>query len=474
MDTDPPDSSHRKTLILTSIFIVVSTFHLSLALVGVVLLLYLSAMISGSEVALFSLNKSDLEILREQYPKSFKLVQNLLRDQGRLLATILIANNFINIAIVVLSDYLVWNFFTEQMFQKFALWLQGTLPFHLSVHYVARTINFLITVVGVTTLLLLFGEVAPKIYAKVNSIQFAKRMARPLYFLSKALYPLASLFVGLSNKIEKGLDSSGVSGSMTTKDDLDKAISLTVHTDDPDNPKVELLKRILKLDEVTAKQIMTPRVDVLTVDIDDDYDNVLDTVKTSGFSRIPVIEEDFDHVKGILYVKDMLGYLRNSKEKDWRSLINTDIMYVPETKKGNELLKDFQSKHKHIAIVVDEYGGGAGLVTLEDVMEEVIGEIHDEFDEDQEVEFRRLNANTYQFEGKTMLNDVARVLEIDVDEFDAVRGEADSLAGLILEHTGGLPERGFTLMIGEAYKIIVEEVDHRRIKQVKIIVKGKG
>ncbi len=473
MDTEPPDSSYRKTVYWASFILLLQPVGVGVSIVIILLLLMCSALISGSEVALFSLSRTDLDSINETHPKKFIRLRRLLNDPGRLLATILVANNFINIGIVVLSDYVIWNVFTDALFSSLARRLQSLLPWTLSIHLIARTANFLITVVGVTILLLLFGEVAPKIYAKVNRIAFAKRVEKPLFILSKLLYPLTLLFVGLSDKIERLLNFSGVSGSMTTKDDLDTAIHLTMHTDDPDNHKVELLKRILKLDEVTAKQIMTPRVDVLTIDIKDDYKTVLDTVKTSGFSRIPIIEEDFDHIKGILYVKDMLGYLNESDHFDWSTLVNSDVMYVPETKKGNDLLKDFQNKHKHIAIVVDEYGGGTGLVTLEDVMEEVIGEIHDEFDEEEEVEFRRLNAHTYLFEGKTMLNDMARIIDVDVDEFDDVRGEADSLAGLILEHTGELPEIGYTLTVADKYKFTVADVDDRRIKQLKLIVKNK-
>jgi len=252
------------------------------------------------------------------------------------------------------------------------------------------------------------------------------------------------------------------------REDIDKAIDLTVKDQHNAQREADLLKSIVKFSNVPVKQIMRSRVDVIAIPMDSDYASVLKTVRESGFSRIPVYNEEFDNVIGILYAKDLLGYLDKDADFSWQELIRTQVLYVPESKKINDLLKEFQDKRNHMAIVVDEFGGSAGLVTLEDVMEEVVGEIWDEFDEEEDADFVKINDREYIFEGKTMLNDVGRIMSIELEAFEAFRGDADSLAGLVLENTRILPKKDTEINLG-GYRFITIAVNKRRIERIKVI-----
>ena len=467
MDSEPPLS---KLLSVAPIILLWSVINGSIlfAIFLVVVLLLTSALISGSEVAFYSLSPEDKEYIKEKYPDLFQQLKELMIAPNRLLATILIANNFINIAIVVISDYIIWNAFSEELFLSWADQLKSSLSFlTLSTASLAGGINLIITLVGVTTLLVLFGEVAPKIYAKINNVKFVKRITKPMIFLHKMLAPFSFSFVYLSGIIERRLlgKSMGLASSM---DDIDAAIDLAVKEEGDTDQKASILKAILNFNHVTAKQIMRSRMDVVTLDVEDDFEHVLQTIRSSGHSRIPVERDDFDHISGILYVKDLLMYLDEPKNFQWQSVINTEVLYIPETKKINELLKIFQEKHMHMAIVVDEYGGSAGIVTLEDVMEEVIGEIRDEFDQSETIGYKKIDEHTYVFEGKALINDVCRVMDIDVEEFDDLRGESDTIAGLILEKAGIIPKKNFSFINQNQYKFTVVGVSKKRIEKVKL------
>ena len=428
----------------------------------------MSALISGSEVAFYSLSPDDKEDLKENHQEIYQKLKVLLEDPNRLLATILIANNFINIAIVVLSDYIIWNAFSEALFLEWASLLKENFSFlNMGIHTLASGINLLITLIGVTTLLVLFGEVAPKIYAKLKNVKFVVKMTSSIILIDKIFRPLSTAFVFLSGVIDKRLVGKSM-GITRSKDDIDAAIDLAVNEVGDKDQKANILKGILNFNNVTAKQIMKSRLDVITLDLEDDFDHVLKTARASGFSRLPVENEDFDHIEGILYIKDLLIHLEEPKDFDWHKVINRDILYIPETKKINELLRIFQARHVHMAIVVDEYGGSAGVVTLEDVMEEVIGEIRDEFDSSDNLLYKKINATTYIFEGKSLINDVCKVLELNVEEFDDLRGESDTMAGLILENAGIIPEKDFTFKIEDRYQLTVIAVSKKRIEKVKL------
>jgi gliding motility-associated protein GldE len=437
---------------------------------GIVFLICLlvgSALISGSEVAYFSLSPQDLDKLKSDSSKSSKKILQL-RDMPRtLLATILISNNFINIAIVILSEFLIWRSFGEEIFLRWATSLKATWSIQWDVDLMTRGLNLLVTTVGVTFLLVLFGEVAPKFYAKINNLAFAKFMSGPLRFLKQLFYPLSILLVGSVARIERSLANSTSSDRTKKLDEIDQAIDITMSGEVEAQDEVEILKNIIKFNEVTAKQIMQSRVDVVTVGVDESYSQLLHTIRESGFSRIPIYEYDFDSVIGILYAKDLIGKLNEGQNYTWRNLVRTDVHYVPENKKINELLKEFQQKRMHMAIVVDEYGGSSGIVTLEDVMEEVIGEIRDEFDQVDEIEFTQIDDKTYIFEGKTLLNDVCRVMNIDSRTFDLFKGDSDSIAGLMLEICSHIPKSNEELIL-KGYRLTATSVSKRRVEKVKI------
>lgn len=463
MDPDPP------SLILFDHFILLANFtQIGGMLLLLLILLICSALISASEVAFFSLSPQDIGTLNKEGGKANENIISLKERPRNLLATILISNNFINIAIVILSDYVIRKSIPEATFIAWAEQLvQGAGLSFISVSLWASIISVTITIVGVTFLLVLFGEVAPKIYANLNNIRHAKLMALPLIILSKLFAPLNGLLVQFSGKIEERVYRQRLTTHSTTdKKEIDKAIDLAV-AEEHDREDVDILKGIIKFGDVTTKQIMKSRVDVTALDIEEDFKSVMRTIKDSGFSRLPVYEEDFDNIKGILYVKDLLAYTQQDAQFDWTQLIRSNTMYIPEAKKIDELLKEFQLKRTHMAVVVDEYGGTQGLVTLEDIMEEVIGDIRDEFDADEEVDYLKIDDHNYIFDGKTLINDVARIIDVDNDLFNEGRGSADSLAGLILELEGQIPKRDKVINYGD-FKFKIVSVNKRRIEKINI------
>lgn len=465
MDSEEPSSSCYLSLL--PLLAIQAEYTIALEFLLLFLLLLASALISGSEVAFFSLSKSDMRAFEEEDSTIANRIIELKNAPRRLLATILIANNFINIAIVIVSDFLVWHLVSEETFTIWAQEFLAYIEWTLDPYFLARIFNFIITVLGVTFLLVLFGEVAPKVYANINYVKLSRFMSSPLYFLNHLLSPLSNGLVSMSKSIEKRIAGNTLSRSGTSRDDIDRAIELTVQHDPNAEQEMDILKSIVKFGDVTVKQIMCSRVDVVSLDVSTLYDDLLSIIKISGYSRIPVYEEDFDNIIGILYVKDLLGYLDAGPDFEWNHLVRKEVLYVPENKKINELLKEFQSKRLHMGIVVDEYGGSAGIVTLEDVMEEVIGDIKDEFDQEEEVDYVKLNRKEYIFEGKTLLNDVCRLVGVPTDTFDPVKGDADSIAGLLLEMMGRMPIEEQEVRI-ESFKIKVLSVSKRRIKRVKL------
>lgn len=457
-------------LCFLSIFLdasVISPLALAMGIVVLLLLLVSSALVSGSEVAFFSLSPHDLENLKSEGSPSSGTILGLRQQPRKLLATILIANNFINIGIVVLSDYLLKATLGREGFDNMAIALSNWLNLQLDITTWGNIFSFVVTVAGVTFLLVLFGEVAPKIYANLNNMKFAKIMAKPMLVLLKIFRPFSSLLVKWSTRMESRFiyQKSGIDD--TRKEDLDKAIELTVSSETESSEEADILRGIIKFGNVSAKQIMRSRVDVVAVDINAKFSELLSLIKESGFSRIPVYQEHFDNITGILYVKDLLGHASENDSFKWQEYIRSDVLYVPESKKIDDLLKEFQQRRLHMGIIVDEFGGSAGIVTLEDIMEEVIGEIKDEFDEDEEVDYIKINDYNFIFDGKTMLNDVARVINLDKSSFDEFRGGSDSLAGLLLLHFGRIPRKDRTLVL-HPFKFKIVSVTKRRIEKVHL------
>jgi gliding motility-associated protein GldE len=458
LDTEPP-----------SLLLVVGTVHWGLV-GGMVLLLALlacSALISGSEMAFFSLDGNQLRQLDEDdHPKARRILA--LRDKPRrLLATILIANNLVNIGIVIVSYFLLHTLFPAGTFLEWGTHINAISGFAwLTPGQWGATLQFLIAIVAITFLLVMFGEVLPKIYANLDNVRFALRMSGPLHTLMVVFAPASKALVRMGNAIENRLRPENALGA--NKDDIDRAIDLAVARDPNSAMEADILKSIVGFNDVAVKQIMRSRMDILALDVTMSREEMLAAVRDAGYSRLPVYAETLDNVRGILYVKDLIATLDvPGPPADWTSLIREEVLYVPEARKINELLKDFQREHLHMAIVVDEYGGTSGLVTLEDVIEEVIGDIKDEFDEDQELEYRRLGEREYIFEGKTMLIDVCRVMDIDKASFDRPDAEADSLAGLILELHGKMPVVGQQIDM-PPFSFTILSVSARRIERIKV------
>ncbi|MEL7159821.1 MAG: gliding motility-associated protein GldE [Bacteroidota bacterium] len=448
-------------------------WQLALGLLGIALLLVLSGLVSGSEVAFFSLDANDDDEVDNLDTVPAKLLLQLREKPRRLLATILIANNFINIAIVLLSEWLLRGLFPAAVFNAWASGLLERLPVlsFISETGLATGIRILITVIGVTFLLVLFGEVAPKVYARFNKVRLALFMARPLSFLMNVFSPLSFTLVSGAAVIERRLENHSQDAAAASQQEIDEAIDLTVSTDEYGEEgglqDVSILKRIVQFANVTVRQVMRSRGDVIAVEQGVNYHELLAVVREHGYSRIPVFAEDFDQVKGLLYVKDLLGHRHEAEDFDWRALVREEVLYVPENKKISDLLKEFQQEKMHLAIVVDEYGGTEGIVTLEDILEEVIGDIQDEFDEDNEIIYEQIDEQNYVFDGKTLLNDVCRVLDLSTNTFDGVKGEAESFAGLLLEMLGQFPEEDQEIECGE-YRFKVMSLTKRRVAEILI------
>lgn len=411
-------------------------------LIVLILLVVLSGLISGSETAFFSLSPADIDSLNNRKHPKDQLILELRKKPKTLLATILIANNFINVAIVILSTYLTTTLFNL-----------GSNPI----------LTFVLQVIVITSVILLFGEIIPKIYANKEPVMVTNLMVRPIKFLMGLFKPLSYILVNSTTFIDKKI---GKKGHNITYSDLSDAIEITVDESAPVEEKM-ILKGIATFGEKEASEIMQSRVNVTAIDRNLSFNEVLRVVIDSGYSRIPVYEESFDHVVGVLYIKDLLPYLKSAKEVDWLSLVRP-TMFVPENKKINDLMQEFREKKIHLAIVVDEYGGTSGLITLEDVIEEIVGEISDEFDTElSHFKYKKISDKSYLFEAKTPINDLCKILNINIGYFDEVRGESDSLGGLILELEGEMPEKGRKINYNE-FEFEVVNVDQRKINEVNV------
>ncbi len=421
---------------------------------------------SASEVAFFGLNRAELEDLQTQSSPAALRITKLLEVPKQLLATILIVNNFVNIGVAILLEFLSTQAEAAGIYESLAQKLYQTFP-NVNFQSWENFITFLMSVVVATALILLFGEITPKIYAQFNKIHFAQFISPPLSILVSLLRPLSGLLVTTSKRVERRLGSGQSAQTALSDEDLHNVIEMTVSQEENTEGEVDILKRIVSFNEVLAKQIMTSRVKVKAINLRANFSEVLQIAKETEFSRFPVIDEDFDNVTGLLYTKDLIEYAHESEDFEWQNLIQVDVMYVPETKKISDVLRDFQKKRTHLAVVVDEYGGSVGIITLEDIMEEVVGEIRDEFDDELEIEYQKIDEKTFIFEGKTLLKDVCRLLNLQTDTFDDMRGDADSIAGLLLEHFGTFPKLEDECTLHN-FRFRVIEMDKRRLKNVQL------
>lgn len=411
-------------------------------ILAIMVLLVLSAIISGAEVAFFSLTEAEKEEIREENGRVWELVNR----PRKLLATILIFNNLVNVAIILLSSFLL-NLLVTTFHWNTQSWFEYVLP--------------IIEVGLITFILLFFGEITPKVYATQNRLTIVQKVALPLLGLRAFLTPLSWLLIKSTGFVDRRITNQSEGASF---EDIKHAIDLTSEEASPEEEKT-ILKGIVNFSSTMVKAVMRARVDMVAIDINQTLHEVIDVINEGGFSRIPAYDDSLDKIEGILYVKDLLPLLKpNAKSENWQTLVRK-AYFVPETKKIDDLLEEFKTRRLHIAIVVDEFGGTGGLVTLEDIIEEIFGEIVDEFDE-EELGYSKLSETVYIFDGKMPLNDILRIVEVPDDSFDEVRGDADTLAGLILEAHGRIPVIGDEIEFGD-FRFVIESVTQRRIKRIK-------
>ena len=412
-----------------------------IAIVLAFILLFVSGFASGSEIAFFSLSPSDLNELDEEKNEVDAKIQRLRKDSERTLATILITNNLVNVTIIMLCNY----FFAHTISFGHAVWLQ-----------------FVVVTVLLTFLLLLFGEIIPKVYSGQHALSMCRRFASSIMVLSRLFRPLSAILIRSGVLAGKVVQKES---HVLSVDDLEQALELTDEAELKEEKN--MLEGIVRFGDETAKEVMTSRQDVVSLDFRSSFPDVISCIVENNYSRIPVCQGSLDNIRGILYIKDLLPHLSKPVHFRWQSLIRPPY-FVPETKKIDDLLRDFQENKVHIAIVVDEFGGTSGLITLEDILEEIVGEINDEYDE-EEKNYVRLNANTYLFEGKTLLADFYRDLDISDDVFEEVEGDADTLAGLLLELKGDFPKPHERIEYNQ-FKFEILEIDGHRISKIKVIV----
>ena len=409
------------------------------------ILLVFSGYASGSEIAFFSLSPNDLNELDEDKNERDRQISALRDDSERTLATILITNNLVNVTIIMLCSY----FFAHVVDFGTAYWLQ-----------------FVMITVLLTFVLLLFGEIMPKVYAAQHVLAFCRFSAPGITSLRKVFYPLSSILLRSGLLAEKVVQKEN---HVLSVDDLEQALELTDENDLKEEKN--MLEGIVRFGDETAKEVMTSRQDVVDLDFRTSYQDVLKCIIENNYSRIPVYQGSIDNIRGILYIKDLIPHLSKPANFRWQSLIRPPY-FVPETKKIDDLLRDFQENKVHIAIVVDEFGGTSGIITLEDILEEIVGEINDEYDEEEKT-YTRINANTYVFEGKTLLSDFFKILDIDDETFEEVEGDADSLAGLLLEIKGDFPVLHEKIDF-KNFTFEVVELDNYRISKIKLVIHDKA
>lgn len=415
--------------------------NLVFGFIGIFALLFCSALVSGAEVALFSLSQKDIDDTLRGHPSKGKIISELLEKPKKLLATLLVANNFINIGVVILFSFVGKNLFSA---------------------VTSPVLKFIIEVIVVTFLILLFGEVLPKVYASRNNIKFAKWIAYPIVGLDKLLSPISlpmrKVTIYLHNKLGKQKTNFSVN-------QLSQALELT-DAEETSSEEQKILEGIVTFGNTDAKQVMSPRMDIFALEIEESFAVIYSKIIEKGYSRIPVYRDNIDHIEGVLFVKDLLRHI-DKEDFDWKTLIR-EPFFVPENKKIDNLLKDFQSMKSHLAIVVDEYGGTSGLVSLEDVIEEIVGDISDEFD-GENVNFSKIDDKNYLFEGKINLKDFYRIIDVKEELFEMKKGEAETLAGFILEILGNFPKKDQKISFRNCI-FSIEAVDKKRIKQIKVTI----
>lgn len=429
MDKEPPSIAFLENL----------DINLILGFIGIFALLFCTAIVSGAEVAFFSLSQKDLDEAYLKSPEKVKILNRLLERPKKLLATLLVANNFINIGVVILFSFIGKNLFEN---------------------IVNPILKFSVEVILVTFLILLFGEVLPKIYANRNNVKFAKLIVFPIAILDKILSPISLPMRALTIYLQ---DKLGKQKSNFSVDQLSQALELT-NSEETSSDEQKILEGIVSFGNTDTKQVMSPRIDIFGLEIEEKFSEIIPKIVEKGFSRIPVYKDNIDHIEGVLFVKDIIPYI-DEKDFEWKTLIRTPF-FVPENKKLDNLLKDFQRMKSHLAIVVDEYGGTSGLVSLEDIIEEIVGDISDEFD-DESINFSQIDDKNYLFEGKIYLKDLYRIIDVNEELFEDKKGEAETLAGLILELLGNFPRKGQKINFDNCI-FTIESLDKKRIKQVKI------
>lgn len=435
---EPPSST-----LLTDILSVTPDPFLLSGFIAIVILLFISAMVSASEVAFFSLKADDLDRCRESEDERDKSIIYLLNNPRLLLATILIMNNFVNVALVTLSTFIMWELAATRN------------PTEIIVGVVTFSVTFAIT---------FFGEIIPKVYAAQRNLSYSRLMSPAWRVLERIFIPLSWLLLKMGNVVERRFKKKGYS---TTVEELNQALEITTENNETTAEEKDILKGIVNFGTLTVKQVMQSRVDVSAVEYDLNFTELMELINSSGFSRVPVYKETIDKIEGVLYIKDLLPFLDEDETFKWQKLIRPGL-FVPETKKLDSLLKDFQNKRVHMAVVVDEYGGTSGVITLEDLIEEIIGDINDEFDE-EDASFVKIDENTFVFEGKTSLHDFCKTIEVESNIFDPVRGESESLGGLILEINSAMPKVADQITF-DRFVFTIVSVDKRRIKRVRVLI----
>ncbi len=434
------------TALLASLADLPISFYLLNGL-GILVLLFLSGLVSGSEVAFFSLSHEQVQQIRTSENNKDKFINQLVSNPKRLLANILILNNLVNIFIITISTYATWRIVGSKE---------------------ANGVVIISLTAIITIMIIFFGEIVPKVYANHTNLSFARLTAPMLVFSSKLLNPVAWLLMSISNIIESRVERKGYNLSV---DEIHHALELTADQKVVTAEEKDMLKGIVNFSTLSVKQIMNSRIDITALDIETDFHELMNQVNKTGYSRIPVYEETIDKIEGILYIKDLLPHLNKEDDFKWQTLLRPGF-FIPESKKIDGLLKDFQEKQVHMAIVIDEYGGTAGLITLEDVIEEIVGEINDEFDDERDVTYSKLDNNTYVFEGKTSLNDFCKIIDVDGSIFEKVKGDSESLGGLLLELHTKLPHAGEKIEY-DSFVFTVVAVDQKRIKKVRVLIKQK-
>ena len=409
--------------------------------IAIVVLLFCSAMVSAAEVALFSLSQNDLNRLSIESDSKGILIANLLQRPKKLLATLLVANNFINIGVVIIFLHVGNNLFSA---------------------IASPLLKFILEVILVTFLILLFGEVLPKIYASRNNIKFSKFIIKPLLILDKILSPISLPMRAITVYFH---DKLGRQKSKISVDQLSQALELT-SSEGTSSVEQKILEGIVTFGNTDTKQVMSPRIDIFALEITAAFAEIYPKIIEKEYSRIPIYLDNIDHIEGVLFVKDLIPHI-HKKEFDWKKLIR-EPFFVPENKKLDDLLKDFQSMKSHLAIVVDEYGGTSGLVSLEDIIEEIVGDISDEFD-DENINFSQIDEKNFLFEGKINLKDFYRIIAVKEEDFENQKGEAETLAGFILEILGNFPKKGQKIQFSKLL-FTIESVDKKRVKQIKVTI----